>query len=259
MGSAIEPENLRAVPRLASEMDCFVPGEAVTLALTFEIDKGWHLYWNGQNGEGMAPEFTITLPAGFSAERAMWPPPHRLVEPGDVLSHVYEDRLTILIPVRAPKSAAAGTEAKVTAAISWVVCGKVCVPESSSASLVLPVRDKGVGTADSNLIGAARAAMAKPIAEAAGKVQARVHDGRLIIESPGARRLAFYPGADCVVIPGLVEEGESGTARLSIGLETGGAGNVSGIIRVEQHGETAARHYTIELPAQAVPAGERAK
>lgn len=244
-----------AVPKLISESRSLVPGERTTLALTFEIDRGWHMYWNGQDGEGMAPELTLKLPEGYTTGDFSWPPPHRLVEPGGVLSHVYEDRLTILIPVQTPKSAKPGDKARFSGSVKWVICGSVCVPEAGEVSLELPVAEKASDkTTDARHIDAARRALPKPISDAAGKVTAKIEEGRLIVEAAGARKIAFYPAAECPMMPALVKEGEAAGGRLSIGVDGEESDVVSGVVMV-MHDETPARHYTIELPLRPAPRG----
>lgn len=143
---AEQPQGGDAVKaRLISERVRLVPGQEAWLGVTFEIRPKWHLYWNGLNETGGPPEVALTLPAGFTAGKIVWPAPMRHVLGGDILDHIYEKRVTLLIPVRVPASAEPGSTARFQAALTWMVCEEVCVLGETSVSLGLPVGEPGAG------------------------------------------------------------------------------------------------------------------
>ena len=59
-----EPEHARMT--LIAETDAAVPGATLWLALDFVIDDEWHIYWPGHNDSGFAPQWTLSLPEGWT-------------------------------------------------------------------------------------------------------------------------------------------------------------------------------------------------
>jgi DsbC/DsbD-like thiol-disulfide interchange protein len=240
-----------ARPRLIAAVLHVPPGEVFDLAVTFEIDPHWHLYWPGRNDSGFPPEIDLTLPSGYKAGTPVWPAPFRLKQPGDVLDHVYEKRLTVILPITAPKDAA--VVADFTADLNWLVCKDVCLPEKARVTLKLPVATPGEParpSADKPLFDAAKAQVPKPIQEAAGSVRASLEDGRLVVTAPGASWVAFYPAQDSADTPDLLNQGEAKADRLSVTLGEGD--KVAGVVAVRVK-DAPARHYWIDLPVGMTP------
>lgn len=236
---AVDPTR-HATPTLIAETRSLVPGQATTLAVQFEIEPRWHLYWPGRNDSGFAPEIKITGPAGYEFGEPLWPAPKRHIQTGGILDHVFEGRLTVLIPLTVPTSASGGAsgEVKFEAELSWLACERVCVAESAKVDLTLKVAGEGekpLDAAGRGLILAARAALPKPIADAKAKVVAVVLDGSLIVEAPGASRIEFYPFEECVEIPDLASRGAVKGARLALPLGSE-EGEVKGVVSVTTPG-----------------------
>lgn len=247
-GTPEAPKSPHASVRLVSERDALVPGTTASLALTFEIEKTWHLYWNGLIEEGMTPAWRIALPEGYEVQEAQWPVPERLVQPGDVLAHVYEHAVTIIVPVKVPASATLGELVTITGDVSWMICGSICVPEDAKISLTLPVRAAAKASPDAPKFVDARKQHPEPLAQAKPAVLASVQDGSLEIDAPGATRVSFFPGLGSVEVPEIVRQGDRKAARLSVRLEQSEGGRVVGLVRVERAGSPP-KGYWIDLQA----------
>ena len=89
--SAAAPSAVAARAQLAAPD----PG-TVTVAWTFDLAEGWHLYGSGLNDSGYPPSVALTLPDGWRAGPLRWPVPERYLMPGDILDHVYHHRLVLL-------------------------------------------------------------------------------------------------------------------------------------------------------------------
>src|SRR5262245_15955955 len=76
---------------LVSEKRTVTRGSNFLLAVRFDLEPGWHIYWKGQNDTGYPPSVTLDLPEGFRTGEILWPVPKRLVSPGNILDHVYND------------------------------------------------------------------------------------------------------------------------------------------------------------------------
>ena len=123
--------------RFISESDSVAPGETIAVALEENIRPGWHTYWINPGDAGAPTEIQWTLPAGWSASSIEWPYPKKLPV-GPLMDYGYEGNTWLLLKITAPKSAATGSTARLKAAVSWLVCREVCIPEDTS--LILPLR-----------------------------------------------------------------------------------------------------------------------
>ncbi len=117
------------------------PGEELTLAILFTPEPRWHGYWlnPGDAGYGMTLEWS--LPEGWQAGEPLYPVPERLLISG-LMNHVYEGQYAVLVPLRVPASASGIAPLQVEA--EWLACtDEICVPESATLTLRVPVAQQG--------------------------------------------------------------------------------------------------------------------
>lgn len=181
------------------------PGAELELGLVLTVAKGWHVYWRHPGESGAAPELELTLPAGL--ERAgdlRWPAPTRLVIPGDMVNHVYEGEVTLLVPVRVSAEAQPGPLV-LRGRASWLVCdADVCVGEEAPVALTLevvpaPAADAGQDAADAERLRRARATLPRPPAQ--GELELAWEGTTLRLTVPGARELTFFPATPEAHLP----------------------------------------------------------
>lgn len=198
--------------RVIAEHPWLRAGEPTTLALDFTIDPGWHLYWKGRNDSGFPPEMIATLPAGFVVGELLWPTPHRQVSPGDILDHVYEERVTLPFSITSPVTLRDRTEITLGFKVDWLVCREACVPEGDSVVIRLAVLPEGetsptaVDESARALFRAARGRMPEPLPKD-GSVQTTWSDSTFTVSARGATSLTFYPYESCSEITNLLEGG----------------------------------------------------
>jgi thiol:disulfide interchange protein DsbD len=123
--------------RLVAEDSVVPPGGAVTIALVEDIQAGWHTYWVNPGEAGAATEIKWTLPQGWGAGAIQWPTPKRLPV-GPLMDYGYEGQPWLLQKLTIPANAKAGDTVALKAAVDWLVCKDVCVPED--ATLTLPLK-----------------------------------------------------------------------------------------------------------------------
>ncbi|MDB5734334.1 MAG: thiol:disulfide interchange protein [Alphaproteobacteria bacterium] len=128
--------------RLVAEQTAVAPGGTVTIALEEKIAPEWHTYWKNPGDAGAPTEITWTLPAGWKADAIQWPRPKR-VPVGPLMDYGYEGKLWLLTRLTAPADAKGPQVIK--AAVSWLVCKNICIPEDTVLTVTLPV---GAATAD---------------------------------------------------------------------------------------------------------------
>lgn len=204
-------ENAQTNARLSlvTDASAVAPGTEFTLALRFAMRKDWHIYWNGRTDTGFAPSWELDLPAGWTASEAQWPAPHRYLSEGDILDHVYEERVLILVPIKVAADARVGNDATIRARAKWLVCSDACIPEKGDAQVSVRVEESAASNAEAAAEFAnTRARLAPPLPADAGIV-AKIEGDTLVIEAKDAAYLAFYPARESSLTPSLIEEGEA--------------------------------------------------
>jgi DsbC/DsbD-like thiol-disulfide interchange protein len=225
-----------------------VPGEEVTLIWRFDLAADWHLYWMGRNDSGYPPRIDLKLPAGWVAGGLQWPVPERYVSPGDILDHVYFEKLTLVQKLGAPNEAAVGGDITVEADIQWLACKEMCVPGRTDMTFEIPVRSHAE-TSDTDPTASAVARLPGPLPEnklAAGWAGSVFH-----ISHPEARLLTFMPTDDCGRLVDLLKDGQGEKLALRFKPKGDTVGPVRGLITIENNsGEVQA--YRIDFSAAAL-------
>ena len=136
MAEAINTGHLKA--ELVTKTAGAAPGSTVYLAVRQQIDKGWHTYWRNPGDSGDATKIVWTLPAGWSAGDIVWPVPSRLPL-GPLMNYGYQGEVLLTVPVTVPANSKVGSSVTIKAAVAFLVCADVCVPESAVLNLALPI------------------------------------------------------------------------------------------------------------------------
>jgi DsbC/DsbD-like thiol-disulfide interchange protein len=114
------------------------PGEEFRLGLHLRMKEGWHTYWKHPGDSGEPTTIDWVLPDGFTAGPILWPQPQRIsMEP--LATYGYEGDVVLLVPMRAPPGALAGSSASMTAHVYWMVCEEVCIPEEVTLDIDVPI------------------------------------------------------------------------------------------------------------------------
>ncbi len=166
-GGAATRSAAKATVELLADQAAVTPGRPLTLALRFQIEKGWHIYWRNAGVSGLPPSVKWKLPPGFEAGPLQFPAPKRYPsELGD--SFILEGRPTLLVEMKVPAGLPAGEEVEIAGAVSWLVCKESCVREKQDVSLKLPVQtaDAPPKPANEGAFRVARRFLPKPAAEA---------------------------------------------------------------------------------------------
>ena len=123
---------------LVADHQAIVPGQTLHLALSQQIEPGWHTYWRNPGDSGVATSLKLDLPAGWSAGPLIWATPKTL-RTGPLMDYGYEGAALLPMTLTAPTSAKPGTSVTLSGVASFLVCKDVCVPQDSTVSLTLPV------------------------------------------------------------------------------------------------------------------------
>lgn len=146
---------------LVAESATPAAGQAVTLAILMEPDKGWHGYWLNPGDAGQAARFDWTLPKGVTVSEPRYPVPEQLLIAG-LMNHVFNGEHALLVRVEVPAGLAAGTRLPFRVKGEWLACtDRICVPERGEMALDLVV---GAGKPDARArFDAWRAKLPRPL------------------------------------------------------------------------------------------------
>jgi DsbC/DsbD-like thiol-disulfide interchange protein len=128
---------------LVAEHTALVPAQENLVGIRFELDAGWHMFWENPGDAGAAPRVQWRLPAGYTAGPLVYPAPDR-IRSGSFTIYGYERDTMLLTSIRVP-DARPGTST-ISADVRFILCSDVCIPADAKPSITLPV---GSGTASS--------------------------------------------------------------------------------------------------------------
>jgi DsbC/DsbD-like thiol-disulfide interchange protein len=133
------PEPVKA--KLLADASAIAPGATFELAVLFEIDPHWHVYWKNPGDSGLPTSVVFMLPEGFKAGDIRWPVPSVLKGAGGLNDYGYEDSLLLSSKVTAPSDLKPGSTVEMAANVSWISCKDICIPGRTKLELKLPVSD----------------------------------------------------------------------------------------------------------------------
>ncbi len=122
---------------LIADTSAIVPGRDFQVGLLLEMAPGWHTYWEYSGDAGFPTSVQWSLPAGFRAGTIQWPTPEAKLEPGDIQTYAYGDRVLLMSTIT-PALDASGS-VTLRAKVSWLVCKDTCIPGGADLELNLPV------------------------------------------------------------------------------------------------------------------------
>lgn len=155
-------ENITA--RLAADRATVSPGGTVTLAFAQEIRDGWHTYWRNPGDSGAPASLAWELPDSVEIGPASWPAPEAIPYFG-LMTYGHHDQFVLLQDLTVPESWPVGTPFPIRLAADWLVCAEICIPETGTFALDLPVNsmETPADPAISALIETAETALPRPL------------------------------------------------------------------------------------------------
>ena len=137
---AVKTDHVTA--ELVAERSAVTPGGSLQVGLRLQHIPLWHTYWRNPGDSGLPTRIDWELPAGASVGDIEWPAPRRLPI-GPLVNYGYEGELLLPMRFTAPADARPGSELRLVAKADWLVCHDVCIPESATLELLLPVAAAG--------------------------------------------------------------------------------------------------------------------
>ncbi len=152
--------NATTTVRLLLSHETAKPGETIMAGVQLRMAPKWHTYWQNGGDSGAPTSVGWTLPEGFSAGPILWPVPERYVAEG-LVTYVYHDIITLLVPISIPANAPAGP-VDLKAKVSWFECNESCLPGSAPVSARLTIGAESKPSANAGSIEAAKKKLPTP-------------------------------------------------------------------------------------------------
>ena len=150
---------------LVAERSAVQPGQPIRIGLRLQHQPHWHTYWRNPGDSGLPTTLSWTLPALSQIDEIVWPVPRRLWI-GPLVNYGFEGELLLPQVYLPAVDARVGSTLELQAVASWLVCKEVCIPETVTLALQLPVVSAAGGVTPGGTEHAAlfeRAAAAQPV------------------------------------------------------------------------------------------------
>ncbi len=200
---------------LVAQKVAVAPGQPLWVGLRLIHDPHWHTYWRNPGDSGLPTKVEWRLPAGWKAQEIQWPTPMRLPV-GPLANFGFEGDLLLPMVLTPPAGLTPGSEVRLEAQASWLVCKDVCIPGEATLALRLPVVAKDAPIADgpdASLF--VRAQAQTPVRESSRSVRAYLSDTLLTLtwssstskEQPAKQETGyFFPYIEGLITPSAAQK-----------------------------------------------------
>ena len=113
-------------------------GKPIEIALQFDIEPGWHIYWKNPGDSGEPTSIKWNLPEGWKEVDLRFPTPHA-IDAGGITNYGFENRVTLIARLRPPANFAEDSR-QLTGEASYLICKEACVPGSRKFSVSWPAQ-----------------------------------------------------------------------------------------------------------------------
>lgn len=201
--SPVQTDHARV--QLVSQVAQAQPGSPFFVALRFQIQDGWHIYWKNPGDSGASPTLDWQLPEGVAASDIRWPAPERLPV-GPLMNFGYSGEVYLPVQLTPAATLPSPQTLQLRANADWLVCKVDCIPESAALSLTLPVQETAPSP-DPQWQPALAAAQQNlpqpspwPIAAAFNAERLTLRVDALGLDQGTLRSASFFPNRDGVIV-----------------------------------------------------------
>lgn len=194
--TAPQKEGPHVTIRLISEKTALTPQAVNRLAVVFDHEPGWHTYWINPGDAGKPPTFKFSVnKKNFTFSKPEFPTPERHFT-GGLTSYSYTGQTIFPFTVDIPRFGGTSGKVHIRVNVDYLVCKDLCVPESGTATITVPLSVSGLPGPDAPLM--ANALKLIPEQVPASNDLTAVFDGKTlrIDQAPGPvvkQWLEFYP------------------------------------------------------------------
>ena len=120
--------------RLISAVTATGDGGTVQLGLEFDLKPDWKIYWRSPGDAGYPPSIDWKGSDNLADAVLSWPAPHRFSISG-LETMGYKEQVVLPLVARLAEP---GKKLALRAAVDYLTCAVVCVPQHAELSLILP-------------------------------------------------------------------------------------------------------------------------
>jgi DsbC/DsbD-like thiol-disulfide interchange protein/cytochrome c biogenesis protein CcdA len=117
------------------------PGQTFQVALKTELDDKWHTYWRNPGDSGEPVQITWTVPPIITTGEIVWPLPAP-IPTGPIINYGFEGAPLFPVDFEVSDDAAIGSVIEIEAAVYYLVCYDVCIPEDGTLRIILQVAEE---------------------------------------------------------------------------------------------------------------------
>ncbi len=130
-----KPSGGKQIVRVELITDATDFSEPFTVAIRFQIEPQWYVYWINPGDAGLPIEVQWELPNGWSAGKLLHPVPEKMVH-GELVAYGYK-REVILLSTISPAAGASknSQQPKLRAKLDWLVCKESCIRGTATVEL----------------------------------------------------------------------------------------------------------------------------
>jgi DsbC/DsbD-like thiol-disulfide interchange protein len=200
---AQSPPDHAAHVRLIWDGNPIRPGHTLWVGALFQLDPGWHIYWQNPGDSGEPPRIQWKLPSELHGGAILWPRPV-LLGKGSVRDYGYEGQVLLMTPLQTPPNLPATTPVEIAATVKYIVCREICIPGKADLTLSIPQLSQTTAQPASwrELFQRTRAQLPNPLPPYL-KVSATSTGGNFVLVLEGAAatdEMRFFP-----IEPGVIE------------------------------------------------------
>ncbi len=134
---AVRTDN--SVTRLVASQDAIVPGQEFWVALHMDLEPEWHTYWLNPGDSGLPVTMEVTAPDGFSSGELQFPAPE-IIDTAGIINYGFGEEIYFPAKITIPQHIDTNTsEITISAKANWLVCKDICIPESGTYSITVPI------------------------------------------------------------------------------------------------------------------------
>jgi len=254
--------------RCVADVDSITPGRTFHIAVIFDIEPDWHIYWKNSGASGAPTEIAVNAPAGFTIGPTLFPRPEKHEET-DGITYGYETRTILFVPIT-PEADAASSSAMFTLDIDWLVCKELCLKGHADETISVgvpegelpdPTRDPSANAR--SLAKAAFNRLPKPLAQAPGqKIEFDGETLTITLAAQGRSTGEVYPNETPGVTYGdehtVTVEEDVMTITVPVDVEPGNARGrdmtIQGLVVLGDDPTDPSYEFSIPVPGPSEPA-----
>ncbi|MCH8569086.1 MAG: hypothetical protein LAT67_12505 [Balneolales bacterium] len=131
------PGSDHAEVSMRSQQSAVPAGSETRIGFHFDLEEGWHTYWQNPGDSGIPARISFTLDDGFKTGNIKWPWPE-IFEEGHLITYGYKDQVMLMVPVQVSYDTKPGRYL-VNARLEYLVCKDVCLPAFESHQVEIEV------------------------------------------------------------------------------------------------------------------------